>query len=316
MAKHDHAGNIITAPEAIKSLYVDTYKDRLRNRTMKPELMDIFFLKTELWESRNEYLKKEKSKPWSAENLDAVLKNLKNNKSMDPNGMINEVFKEGYIGSDLKEALLKLFNGIKTNMFIPMFMALSNITTIFKNKGSRMDLNNDRGIFIQTVLKKILDKLIYADNYQEVDERMSDCNIGARRKRNIKDHLLIIHGIINSVVRGDEECIDIQIYDIEKAFDALWLEECLNDIFDNLPEKNRNDELSLLYESNKTNMVAVKTALGLTKRVNMPNIVQQGGTWGPLLCSNSIDKIGKKCFERNEHVYLYKKKTRFYPWPL
>ena len=60
-------------------------------------------------------------------------------------------------------------------------------------------------------------------------------------------------------------------------------------------------------------MVAVKTALGLTKRVNMPNIVQQGGTWGPLLCSNSIDKIGKKCFERNEHVYLYKKKAKILP---
>ena len=41
-------------------------------------------------------------------------------------------------------------------------------------------------------------------------------------------------------------------------------------------------------------MVAVKTAVGLTRRINLPHIVQQGGTWGPLLCSNSIDKIGKK----------------------
>ena len=72
------------------------------------------------------------------------------------------------------------------------------------------------------------------------------------------------------------------------------LEDCLNDAFDNIEEKNRNNQISLLYEANKTNMVAVKTAVGLTKRINMPNIVQQGGTWGPLLCSNSIDKIGKK----------------------
>ena len=53
---------------------------------------------------------------------------------------------------------------------------------------------------------------------------MTDSNIGARSGRNIKDHLLIIHGIINSVIRGDDDCIDIQIYDIQKAFDALWLE--------------------------------------------------------------------------------------------
>ena len=41
------------------------------------------------------------------------------------------------------------------------------------------------------------------------------------------------------------------------------------------------------------NLVSVKTAHGLTQRKNSNNLVQQGGTWGPLLCSNSIDKVGK-----------------------
>ena len=116
------------------------------------------------------------------------------------------IFKAGCIGSDLKES----------EQFLPIFMSLSNITTIFK-KGSRFNLNNDRGIFILTVLKKILDKLIYGDNYKDLDANMSDSNIGARRKRSIKDHLLIIHGIINSVVRGGEDCSDIQVYDLLKA---------------------------------------------------------------------------------------------------
>ena len=60
---------------------------------------------------------------------------------------------------------------------------------------------------------------------------MSDCNIGSRKKRNIKDHLLIIHGVINSVIKDKEEPINIQIYDLIKAFDALWLEDW-NDLFD------------------------------------------------------------------------------------
>ena len=120
---------------------------------------------------------------------------------------------------------------------------------------------------------------------------MSDSNIGARRKRNIKDHLFIIHGIINSVIRGDEECVDVQIYDLEKAFDSLWLVDSLNDIFDTLPEDKQNDELSLLYESNRNTQMAVKTAVGMTDRVGIPDSVQQGGTWGSMLCSNSIDKM-------------------------
>ena len=60
-------------------------------------------------------------------------------------------------------------------------------------------------------------------------------------------------------------------------------------------------------------MVAVKTAAGLTQRINIPSIVQQGGTWGSMLCSNSLDTIGKKCRDRGEHYYLYKKTARILP---
>ena len=38
----------------------------------------------------------------------------------------------------------------------------------------------------------------------------------------------------------------------------------------------------------------------------MPEIVQQGGAWGPMECSVSIDKLGKICTERGEHLYWYK----------
>ena len=174
-------------------------------------------------------------------------------------------------------------------------------------------MNSDRGIFILTVMKKILDKLIYNDIFTDIDKNMSDSNIGSHKKRNIKDHLLIMHGVINSVIKGKEEPIDIQVYDLEKAFDALWLEDCLNDVFDNLSPENQNDKVSLLYESSKVNMVAVKTAVGLTDRINVPTVVQQGGTLGPILCSNSIDTIGKKCKNMSKHYYLYKKSVRIFP---
>ena len=188
---------------------------------------------------------------------------------------------------------------------------LANITTIFKNKGSRMDMKNDSGIFILTVLKKMLDKFIYFDNYEQIDANTSDSNIGSRRNRNIKDHLLVHHGVINSVIYGNEECIDLPIY--EQAFDSLWLEDCLNDIFDTLPEENRNDKIALLHNSNQVNLIAVKTAAGLTEHVNIPNKVQQGGTWGSLLFSNTIDTLGKKCRKRGEYYYLYKKTSRIFP---
>ena len=312
MAKIDENGTLVTAPTLLKNLYLRTYSKRLQHRIMKPELNDIYCLKMELWMSRLNLLNETKSKPWHMKHLDNVLSKLKNNKSMDPHGMINEIFKEGCIGLDMKNALLTMFNGIKSNMFMPLFLTLSNITTIYK-KGSKLDLDNDRGIFIITTMKRILDKLMYNDSYEDLDENMSDSNIGGRKNRNIKNHLMIIYGIINSVIHGNEDCIDVQIYDLEKVFDVLWLEDCLNDIYDTMPKNKRNDKISLLYESNKVNQVAVKTAVGLTDRVNMPRVVQQGGTWGSMLCSNSIDTLGKKSRDRGEHHYLYKKTARILP---
>ena len=163
------------------------------------------------------------------------------------------------------------------------------------------------------MFKKALDNLIYLDNVGNIDEKMSDSNIGARRDRSIKNHLFIIYGIINAVLKDGTDCIDIQIYDLQKAFDALWLNDCMNDLHDTLDKENRNDKIALLYESNRDNLVAVKTAVGLTDRTNIPQIVQQGGTWGPVLCSNTVDTIGKKCRDRGELHYLYKNIVRVLP---
>ena len=144
MAKRNDQGILITEPSELKNLYLQTYCDRMRNRDMLPELADIFTLKTELWRSRLSLIECKDTKLWTHDNLDVVLSQLKANKSMDPNGMTNEIFKHGCLGQDLRTALLNLFNGCKENQFIPTYMSLSNITSLHKNKGSRLNLENDR----------------------------------------------------------------------------------------------------------------------------------------------------------------------------
>ena len=52
------------------------------------------------------------------------------------------------------------------------------------------DFDNYRGVFRVTIYRSILDKLIYNDEYDKIDENLSDCNVGARKKRNIRDKYL------------------------------------------------------------------------------------------------------------------------------
>ena len=111
------------------------------------------------------------------------------------------------------------------------------------------------------------------------------------------------------MLKDSRGCVDIMIYDLVQAFDSLWLQDCMNDIFDCLPEKERDRKVALIYQTNVNNLVAVNTPVGQTERVNMSQIVQQGGGWGPMQCSVSIDKIGRQCIQRRQHLFKYKDKV-------
>ena len=180
--------------------------------------------------------------------LVVVLKYLKRNKSRDPLGYANEIFKNDVAGEDLKKAILLLMNKIKAEQKYPEALELCDISSIYKNKGARNNFENYRGIFRVPILRTILDRLIYNDEYATIDRNLSDSNVGARRNRNIRDNIFVVNAIQNSIINGEEDPVDMQVVDVEKCFDGLWVEECINDIYDAGLD---NDKLNLLYLENQ-----------------------------------------------------------------
>ena len=51
------------------------------------------------------------------------------------------------------------------------------------------------------------------------------------------------------------EALDCQVFDVEKCFDALWLHEVINCLYE---AGLRNDKLPLLFLENNNAKVAVK----------------------------------------------------------
>ena len=165
-----------------------------------------------------------------------------------------------------------LLNKIKDTFEEPESMQLANITSFWKRKGSKSDIENERGIFILVVLRMIKDRMIYNDTSGIVE--ISDSQVGGRTDYSFRNHLFIVYSAINSVLRTKETpSIDIHLYDLQKCFDGLWLEECCNNLFE---AGITDDKLALIYEGNKSNQVAIKTPGGLTDRVMMERIVMQG----------------------------------------
>ena len=231
IAKMDSEGDLVTEKSELKNLYAKVYKTRLEHREIKPNYSQLKELKNGLFEKRIKLAKLRKSKHWNYSDLIKVTKNLKTNKAADPKGLVNELFKPGVAGYDLQQSLLMLCNNVKTECAIPDFMQLTNITSIFKKKGSKTDLNNDRGVFNVMTVRSIIDNLIYSDFYDIMDNNMSDSNVGGRKNRNIRDNLFIVNGVIN-FARQEKLEIDINLYDIAKCFDSMWYEETMNDLWD------------------------------------------------------------------------------------
>ena len=299
----DPYGNLVTSSHLIEELAIKTYKDRLQNRPMNKEFTDLKEAKEELCRLRLKIAGKKKTPPWTMEDLDKVLKYLKKHKSRDSMGYANELFHPNVAGQDLKRAVLKLMNRIKTDEIFPEVLDPCNISSLYKNKGCQNDFNFYRGIFRVPILRTILDRLIYNDEYSNIDGELSDCNVGARKKRNIRDNIFVVNAITNSVINGNEDPIDVQVFDVEKCFDSLWLQECINDLYD---AGLNNDKLPLLFLENQNAKIAVKTPKGISRRVSIQNIVMQGTVWGSLMCTATMDKLGKLVYNNDNLLYKYK----------
>ena len=203
-----------------------------------------------------------------------------------------------------------MFNNIKAKLNPPMFMQKMSITSLYKNKGMKNDFNNQRGIFIVSKIKSILDKLIYTDVYPTVDNELSFSNVGGRKGRSVRDHIFIIRSIINDVINGDAEEIDIELFDITKCFDEMGFEETHNDLFD---AGVKDDRFTLIARMDEESYVKVKTPCGPTEEFVVKEIIQQGSVFGPLKCSVQIDTIGRDCIIEDECLYKYKNAVRIPP---
>ena len=102
-----------------------------------------------------------------------------------------------------------MFNNIKSTLEIPEFMKQSTITSVYKSKGSKSLLKNERGLFNLSKLRSILDKLIYNDVYETIDSNLSCSNAGGRKGRGSRDQLFIVYSIINDIINGKSEGCDL-----------------------------------------------------------------------------------------------------------
>ena len=194
-------------------------------------------------------------------------------------------------------------NTMKDKTEFPECLRLCNVTNAFKNKGDPTSFDSYIGLFRAPVFRNILDKLLYFDMYETIDQSLTDCNVGSRKRRNIQDNLFVINAISNESKHKNEEACDLCVYDVKKCFDSLSLHECINDLWD---AGIQNYKLALLFKENESALIAIKTANGTTERVSIYNKIMQGTVWAGLMCTTTMDGLGKKVYANPALTYKYR----------
>ena len=301
-AMNDAEGNLVTSDRALQKRAQEVFSQRLQGNKIEPHLEELQNDVNTLCELRVKISESNKSEKWTMEDLKTVLKQLDNDKSRDPEGHANELFKEGVAGEDLLDAILKIMNMMKNQLKYPKVLEKCNITPIYKKKSKR-DFENYRGVFRVGILRSILDRLTYNDSYYTIDSNLTDGNVGGRKSRSVRDNIFVISAVINFVTNGNSEAIQVQVMDAEKCFDKLWLQSCINALHE---AGITNDHLKLLYIENKNGQIAVKINNKISSRILVRNLVMQGSVWGSLKCTTTMDKLNKIALSDESLQYRYK----------
>ena len=130
------------------------------------------------------------------------------------------------------------------------------------------------GIFLVPKLRVIFLKLIYNSIIGDIEDNLTNSNIGSRKNKSPLDHLFVVYSVLNETLKGKEPK-DYVFYDIKECYDSLWVSRSLLDMYDNGVSTNL---LNLLYELSRKASISIKTPVGITRTDEVEEIVMQGET--------------------------------------
>ena len=272
-------GSTTTDPDEIKEEAKKEFEHRLRNRAPEPGWEGYVEATNCIVE---EILREvqDNSPMFSMDEMEKAMREMKDRTSPDYFGIHTEIITKAGIG--VTGPLLDMFNTIKARKVIPEEWRRVLITMIYKNKGSRHDLEKYRGIFLTVVVSKLFEKMLKA-RMKDPLERVSLFQSGSKCKKSAADNLFLLRSSVDySQYLGDS--LYITTYDFRQAFDSLWLQDCIL-VLQKLGVEDYI--LKLINEMNKKAImiVQIKTPYGLTEPVDVTDIVKQGGILGSPMCS-------------------------------
>lgn len=160
----------------------------------------------------------------------------------------------------------------------PSRWKIGQITPIFKS-GSKIDMNNYRGVTVMSMFAKVYETLIYNQMKLIVYPRLSKNQHGFVPNRNISTNLIELTTFIHQAFEEKAQ-VDVFYADIRKAFDSVNHNKLIQKIA-RFPLSNGALNWFVSYLSNRKQFV--KLGDSTSEMFDVPSSVGQGSVLGPLL---------------------------------
>ena len=281
----DENGREVFEDVMIRKAYEKEFVNRLSHRKIHPTLVEYENKTNLLAKTYVEEAECTKGPPITMEELDVVIGNLKSG-SPGSDNIPTDFYTN--IGVGFKAYLLDILNEVKVTSWTPQQWECTLIRTIYKNKGTRKQLKNHRGIFLTQILAKLFERIILMRKKEAMD-KVTKWQSGSRRKRGSLDNLFLFQSCIDHAKHMNKP-LYVTVYDFAQCFDALWLEDCIVSLWN---IGIRDETLSTLYNMNKRAVIQVKTPVGTSEKFVQETIVKQGTVSGPPMCSTSTAEFVK-----------------------
>ena len=243
--------------------------------------------------------------PFTQEELDSVLRKIKNRKAAG----LDEISPEVWKTRQFDDILLRHCNAVYNQHPIDRWM--KGCILPFPKKGDLGLAKNYRGITLTSIAAKIYNALLRNRIEPKIDNILRKNQNGFRRNRSTTSQILTIRRILEGV-RAKNLQATLIFVDFTKAFDSIHrgkMEQIL--LAYGIP-KETVAAITILYRNTK---VKVRSPDGDTEYFDIVAGVLQGDTLAPylfIICLDyvlitSIDKIKENGFE------LTKKRSRRYP---
>jgi len=224
--------------------------------------------------------------PTKREFKEAISK-IKNGKAMGPDEIPNEAITKAE--EDIKEIYRRVLKDIiNQEAEIPPEWKEGHIITIYKGKGKKGQLCNERGITLSSNMGKLAERVIANRISKRIN--MTNYQAGGKKNSSTSDHLTIINNVIHNN-RKRRKPTYICFMDVTKAYDKAWLEGIMHAMHESGID---GAEWKMAKQLSNNLRARVRTNYGLTREFEINDSIKQGGVLSVVQYATLIDEIAKQ----------------------